>query len=67
MFRFAKQPTSTDYQALANHLSEVSNDAVHPSLWETRITVVECLRQMAQHPEQEANRSVYHGLRLFVW
>jgi len=67
MFRFAKQPTAEDFQNLANHLTEVSNDAVHPSLWETRLNVVERLRQMAQHPEQEANRSVYHGLRLFVW
>ncbi len=67
MFRFAKQPTADDYQNLATHLEEGKKDAVHPSLWEMRAQVVERLRAMAQQPDREANRSVYHGLRLFVW
>lgn len=67
MFHFAKQPTADDYRNLANHLHEAEKDAVHPSLWEMRTQVVDRLQQMAQQPEREANRGVYHGLRLFVW
>ena len=67
MFCFAKQPTATDYQSLASHLAQVRSEALHPALWETRQQVIDRLRQMAQQPEREANQSVYHGLRLFVW
>ena len=67
MFRFAKQPTARDFEALAERLADAQESALHPALWPTRVQVAQRLRQMAQQPEREANQSVYQALRLFVW
>ena len=67
MYQFAPQPTENDYQKLAEYVATSLSEKLHPALWPQRLQVADGLRRFGREPQQQAARSAYHALRLFVW
>ena len=64
-FVFAAEPTGRDYLRLADHLN-AAPAALHPALAPRCGDVADILRRIAAAPDAQANRRVYHTLRLFI-
>ncbi len=67
MYQFAPQPKEIDYQKLADYVATSQPEKQHPALWPQRRQVADGLRRLGREPQQQAARSAYHALRLFVW
>lgn len=67
LYQFAPSPGKADYQKLAEYVATSRADQLHPALWPQRGQVADGLRRLSREPEQQAARSAYHALRLFVW
>lgn len=66
-YQFATQPQPVDFETLARYVASSLPERLHPALWPQRAAVASELRRMAQQPHEQAARSAYHALRLFVW
>ncbi len=67
MYDFSMHPTSGDFRALADYLLVVDRKYLHSALDAQREQVARCLMEMAEAPDDNHHRGVYHALRLFVF
>ena len=64
---FATIPSTSDYKSLAEYVTTIGDEKIHPALKLRRVQIAERLTVMGAQPDLPENRSAYQMLRLFVY